>query len=94
MATTNILAAGTTAANSTDVTVASGGSANLFLMDAAGPGVGSKVLLDVQIKSSNNAYFTVGRLTAASPMFALRAPGTYRVTRPANSPSVGVDAAS
>ena len=79
---TEILATGSTAASSTDVTVAAGSTDALFLKDAAGPDVLEHALALIQIKNSAGAYFTVGRLTRDRPGVIVYGPATYRVNRP------------
>lgn len=94
MATSEILASGVTAANSSDVTVASGASASVLLKDAAGPQVPNDVVLNVQYKSAGGEYFNLAILDYRTPMLVLAGPGTYRVARPACSTAIGVDSAT
>jgi len=85
-----ILATGTTAANSADFTL-SGETSSLLLKWAAAPLDNSAV--DVMVKDAGGLYNRIGQLTTITPMVALIAPGTFRVSRPANSPACGVDRA-
>ena len=86
-----LIAAGTTEADSADFTLASGDQATLFLKDAAGPQVLADAAAIVQITGAAGAYFSVGVINAATPAKVLAAPGTYRVKRLASSASFGVD---
>lgn len=86
-----LIAAGTTLANSADITLAAGESATIFLKSGSGPTVDTAARAAVQIKSSGAAYFTIGELDRATPVVVIDAPGTYRVQRMASSASVGVD---
>lgn len=78
-----ILASGTTETGSSDFTVASGGTATVFLTDAAGPMVDSFARAHVQIKATNLEYYDVvgGRLDRDMMQLCVAAPGTYRVLR-------------
>lgn len=86
-----LIAAGTTEADSADFTLASGDQATLFLKDAAGPQVAGDAAAIVQIKSAAGEYFSAGVIDAAVPAKVLSAPGTYRVKRLAASAAFGVD---
>lgn len=79
---TEVLAAAAAAANSADIVVASGASANLFLKPAgtgAGLPVGASVL--VQYKTSGNNYVTLAALSDRNPAFNIVGPVTLRVSR-------------
>ncbi|MCA0214520.1 MAG: hypothetical protein LCH79_15250 [Proteobacteria bacterium] len=86
-----ILASGITDANSSDVTVASGFTATVFLTDAAGPVLPADAQAEIQIKSDGGEYFTVGRLTRDTPALVISGPGTYRVRRMACSSAILVE---
>lgn len=79
---TEVLAVGTTAANSADVVVASGSELTVALKDAGGPLVDSDARVDVALKDDAGQYFIVDRLTAARPALVVGA-GTWRFIRPA-----------
>lgn len=87
MAQTTILAAGTSAATSTDILVAAGASVTVGLFSAAAipPEVRLQILIDTP-----SADDVVGVLTGAEPVMVLSGPGTYRVSRPLIGVSVGV----
>lgn len=81
---TQLLAAGTTAADSADVTVVAGTPITVALKAAAD---GAEVA--VKLKDDGAAYNIVGRLTSAQPALMVSAPGTYRFSRIAGA-SCGV----
>lgn len=83
MAAAEILAVGTTAANSSDQTVASGSTLTVALKDAAGATLGYGARVDIQLKADNAEYFTVASLTSAKPALVITGAGTYRFSRPA-----------
>ncbi len=77
-----ILASGTSEARSTDIVIAAGSSATVFLTDAAGPMVDPDTVAEVQIKSTGGEYFTIGRLCLDNNFaLCIQAPGTYAVLR-------------
>lgn len=86
---TTILAAGSTAATSTDVPVTAGSVACVGLFSAAGipRGIELPVMMDTP-----SLDVQIGTLTAKEPAMVLTGPGTFRVVRAAlaNSVSVGV----
>ena len=86
-----LIAAGTTEADSADFTLAAGDQATLFLKDAAGPSVAADAIARLQIKSAAGEYFNAGHLDSFNPAKILSAPGTYRVKRLAASSAFGVD---
>lgn len=90
MATTELLATGTSAANSSDFTLAAGESATLFLKDADGGGLNSRALVYLEVKDETGQYTTIDSLTTNKPGFVLTAIGTFRVRRPAGGDSCGV----
>lgn len=86
---TEILAIGTTAASSSDVTVSAGSTLTVCLKDAAGAVVGSGACVEIQLKADSNEYFTVATLSASKPGLVISGAGTYRFTRRAGT-SCGV----
>lgn len=86
---TQILAVGTTAADSSDVVVAAGATLAVSLKDAAGPNVLGGALVHIALKDDAGQYFRFDRLTTGRPALALVAPGTYRFSRVAGT-SCGV----
>jgi hypothetical protein len=81
MAAAEILAINTTAANSTDQTVAAGDQLTVCLKDAAGPAVGSGARVDILLKDDSGQYFAVGSLTGGKPAVVITGAGVYRFTR-------------
>jgi len=86
---TQILAVGTTAADSGDVVVASGAQLTVSLKDAAGPDVLGGATVIIQLKDDAGQYFRVDTLTGRKPALVIAAAGTYRFSRLAG-PSCGV----
>ncbi len=80
---TEVLAINTTAASSSDVTIASGDQLTVCLKDAAGPSVGAAARVDIQLKGDNSEYFTIATLSNAKPGLVITGAGTYRFTRAA-----------
>lgn len=80
MAAAEILAIGTTVANSSDVTVAAT-PLTVCLKDAAGPTVASGIRVDILLKDNSGEYFYVDQLTSGKPALVISGPGTYRFTR-------------
>lgn len=87
---TQVLAVGTGAANSSDIVIADGESKTLCLKDAAGPTLLPGVRADVLIKDDAGEYFLIATMGNSRPALVIAGAGTYRVTRPATSASVGV----
>ena len=82
---------GTAAAQSSDFTLAAGDVVTIFLVDDDDTdGLPANALIDVQIKSGDGEYFTVGSLTTQHPAYCMSSPGTYRLNRHASA-SVGAD---
>lgn len=81
---TSLIAAGTTAADSADVTVVAGTPQTVALKAAAD---GAEVA--IKLKDDGGAYNIVGRLTSAVPAQMISAPGVYRLSRIAGA-SCGV----
>lgn len=87
---TEILAAGTAPADSTDVTVASGSCVTVFLKTAASGPIPSDANFDIKAKSVGLTYHHAGKLTGVCPAMEL-GPGIWRVSRVSASSAVGVD---
>lgn len=85
-----LIASGTTEADSADFILTAGGSATLYLKDAAGSAVAPLSTAEVQIKSGTE-YFTIGTLNIQNPAQVLTAVGTFRVRRMASATAFGVD---
>lgn len=81
---TQILAVGTTAANSADIVVGSGSSLLIGLKE---PAAGAEVKVSVKDDAGN--YLYVGSLNVSRSTATLSAPGTYRLSRVAGA-SCGV----
>jgi hypothetical protein len=81
MAIAQILAVGTTAADSSDVVVANGSSLAVCLKDAAGPRVALGALVHILMKDDAGQYFRVGQLNAEKPAAVIDGGGTYRFSR-------------
>ena len=89
MARTNILASGTTAANSSDVVVNAGESVTLSAFSSGTVPVG--VQLSVMMKTTGGAQ-PVGVLSRVDGVQArIASPGTYYVARGETTTAVGVD---
>ncbi len=86
-----LIATGTTLANSADVVVAAGTPATVFLKDATGQSVDAGANALIQIKSAGGEYFDIGALTSKEPALAITSPGTFRIVRPVQAVAVGVD---
>jgi len=87
-----LIASGTTEANSSDIVIADGESTTLFLKSGTGGPIVNGAMASVQIKSSGAHYFTIGSLDHYNPAKVIQAPGTFRVVRHANAVAFGVDA--
>lgn len=85
---TQVLAVGSTAADSSDVVVAAGSTLTVALNDAAGPDTPYPAEVDVLLKDPAGQYFRVDKLTPAKPALVLAA-GTWRFSRVAGT-SCGV----
>lgn len=99
----NILAAGLTAANSTDIVVTTS-PVTVALFTAAGGALPSGVICQITKLNSSATYSSTGYILSTSPnsvtgetqsVRMLSSPGTYRVERPSltgiSSVGVGVD---
>lgn len=89
MAQTQILAAGTTAATSTDVTLAAGAHAQISIFTASTGQIPDAARLELRI-DTNGADALVDELTRERQSIHLIGPGVYRVFRPAQAVAIGV----
>lgn len=76
---TQILATGSTAANSADVVVADGESLTVALKGVAAGDTNARVVISV--KDDAGAYREIGGISWRNPETVIWAPGTYRFTR-------------
>jgi hypothetical protein len=89
---TEILAAGTTAADSSDVVVTAGTPVTVFLKKPTSGPVSSDADFDIKIKSTGaGTYHTIGKLKGREPSIVLDGPGTYRFSRVSASTPTGAD---
>lgn len=84
----SVLAAGTAAADSSDLVVTD--PVTVCLKDAAGASVPGGAIIKVQLKDDAGAYFDIGVLSSEQPAQVITGPGTYRFSRLAGGPSAGV----
>lgn len=79
---TELLAVGTTAANSTDLVVAAGTPVTVSLKNTAAA-VPADACVRISIKDDAGVYYVIGSLTGEWNKHAtmISAPGTYRFTR-------------
>lgn len=89
MAASEILAVGTTAANSADVPLAAGAELSVCLKDAAGPTIGPRALVHILRKDDAGQYFRIAQLSTSAPGIVIQGEGTYRFSRVAGT-SCGV----
>jgi hypothetical protein len=78
---TQILATASTAADSADVTVASGTPLTVGLKGVAD----GNAMVIIKLKDDAAAYNVVGSLTSTAPSTLISAPGTYRFSRVAGA---------
>lgn len=78
---TELIATGSTAANSSDVVIADGASLTVGLKGQTGPN--ARVI--IKLKDDGGAYNNIGgaggELTSDRPSVVLAGPGTYRLSR-------------
>lgn len=86
-----LVASGTTTANSNDFTIDAGASASLFLKSATSQVLPYDARATIQVKSADATYYDIGALTESDPMKVLQAAGTFRVVRIGASAAYGVD---
>lgn len=89
MAQTTILAAGTTAATSTDVVVAAGATVTIGVFTAAASGIPGNEGVQVYIDTPGNDQYAVS-LTGNKPTQVISGPGTFRAVRGVTTTSLGV----
>lgn len=88
---TEILAIGTGAADSSEVTVTASTPATVCLKDAVGNGsVTGNCDVRIKLKDDDAAFFEVGQLNAKYPAIVLTGPGVYICSRTEGSDSCGV----
>ena len=91
MATNTVLAAGTTATTSSDVTIAVGGELDVYLTAATGvENLPATASILVQKKSGSD-YVTMFTLSKSVPSAKLKGAGSWRFKRGLQDASVGVD---
>lgn len=78
---TQLLAIGTTAASSSDLTVVAGTPVAVSLKGTGGGPVAFGARVQVELKDDGNNYIPVDELTFAKPSLALSIAGVYRFTR-------------
>ena len=89
MAQTTVLAAGDTAANSSDITVVSGSSVTISLFSASVLPLSTSYL--IYLKTPSSSVISVGALSRDEPTVSIYSPGVYYVARTASSnPGVNV----
>lgn len=89
MAQTTILAAGTTAATSTDVVVANGASVTIGIFTASAAGIPGNEGVAVYIDTPGADMVEV-ELTGKRPTRVISGPGTFRAKRGVTVTSIGV----
>lgn len=85
-----LIATGSAAATSSDITVAAGSTATVFLKDADGGQMAKGAKVAIEIKDSGGVYNTVGWLTDSMPAVVISGVGTYRARRYPTGAIVGV----
>lgn len=94
MAASAILAAGTTAATSSAVTLADGESTNLVVFEAAGGSIPPDAVFDVKMANSAGGYALLKRMTGGEFACGVDGPGVFYVDRKFtgdSGASLGVD---
>lgn len=88
---TELIAVGEGATNSADIVVAAGSPVTVGIKDAAGPDPQSNSQVDILLKDDAGQYFKVGDLRSGVQVRStvLIGPGTYRLSRTADSASCG-----
>jgi hypothetical protein len=92
MAAAELIPTGTGAANSADIEVTIDAPITVCLKDAAAPDLPGDCQVDITIKDDDGQYFQIGSLTndsVQSRALVLTGPGTYRLSRTADSQSCG-----
>lgn len=90
MATTEILAIGTTEGPSAEFSLVSGQTATVSLKPSP-TGLPPTARAAIQFKTSAGGFIDLGELTISEPMKGVGLPGTYRVLRRGNPVSFGID---
>jgi hypothetical protein len=89
---TELLAAGNTAATSSTFVLAAGDSATILLKPAAGTAtVPLQAGVVIEAEDSGSRWIPHQTVKGSEASFVLTAEGTFRVRRPAQTFSVGVD---
>lgn len=94
MAASAILAAGTTPATSSAVTLADGESNNLVVFESSGGSIPQDAVFEVKVKNSAGGYTMLKRLTGGEFAIGVVGPGEFYVDRKftgATGASLGVD---
>jgi hypothetical protein len=86
-----LLASGTTAAQSGTFTLAAGESATLFLKAAVNNSIGADVRVGVEVQDAGGVWQPIGQLNVSVPAQVLTAVGTFRVNRQVCAAAIGVD---
>lgn len=90
MAQATILAAGTTAATSTDVTVAAGASVTIGIFTSDSAGIPGNHYVQVWQDTPGTGDILAGELTGNKPQLVISGPGTFRAKRPLSTTSIGI----
>lgn len=77
---TELLATGSTAADSSDLVIADGSTVTVGIKGATS----AQARVRITLKDDGGAYTDVGELTPFRPAVLIAAPGTYRFTRVAD----------
>jgi hypothetical protein len=91
LATTELIATGTTAVSSSDITVVAGTPVTVFLKKGTDGAVDVNARAIIEQKSAGGTYHEVGALTGQLQARVIDGPGTFRVSRPVSSVAFGVD---
>lgn len=86
-----IIPNGTAVATSADITLTDGQGTTLHLKSASPPAIQQGQEAHVEIKGSDNNYFTIGVLNHKEPAKLLTGPGIFRVRKLASEIAFGVD---
>jgi hypothetical protein len=85
-----ILAVGSGAAASGDVTIGAGEALTVCLKDGGGTDRAPNGNVAIQLKDDDGAYWTVETLRSGKPAIILAGPGTYRFARRKGAAACGV----
>lgn len=92
MATVELLATGTTAANSADFTIALGSTACIYAKPVTAETALGALTWEIQLmKKTGTDYYMVDSLSQSKPAVVIYGAGTFRVRRPVSTLSVGCD---